>query len=231
MNFLTLNNINTYCFSGKQELVDYIANKKTILVAVNAEKIMRSDEKLRNLINDNTGYADGIGAVWALRKKGFKESKKIPGVELWLEIVKTFYTSHSFYFIGSTTNVIEATVSKLKIDFPEIKIKGFRNGFLKEGDLEKLKSELVLYKPQIIFVAMGSPKQEYLMQELFVSHPAIYQGLGGSFDVYTGKIKRAPAFFVKLGFEWFYRLTKQPVRVGRQLILVKFVWKLMIGKI
>jgi len=78
---------------------------------------------------------------------------------------------------------------------------------------------------------MGSPKQEYLMQELFTIHPAIYQGLGGSFDVYTGHIKRSPAVFVKLGLEWFYRLLKQPARIGRQLILVKFFWKLMIGKI
>ena len=231
MNSYLLNGLHTYTFTSKEDVVSYVQSKNTILVAVNAEKIMRSDEKLKALINQNTGYADGLGAVMALRKKGFKQAKKIPGVELWLEIVKTLNHSRSFYFIGSTSEVIEATVTKLKTEFPGINIKGYRNGFLKEGDLEKIKNELILYKPQIVFVAMGSPKQEYLMQELFTIHPAIYQGLGGSFDVYTGHIKRSPAVFVKLGLEWFYRLLKQPARIGRQLILVKFFWKLMIGKI
>jgi len=231
MNSYLLNGLHTYTFTSKEDVVSYVQSKNTILVAVNAEKIMRSDEKLKALINQNTGYADGLGAVMALRKKGFKQAKKIPGVELWLEIVKTLNHYRSFYFIGSTSEVIEATVTKLKTEFPGINIKGYRNGFLKEGDLEKIKNELILHKPQIVFVAMGSPKQEYLMQELFTIHPAIYQGLGGSFDVYTGHIKRSPAVFVKLGLEWFYRLLKQPARIGRQLILVKFFWKLMIGKI
>lgn len=231
MNSYFLNGIRTYSFTGKQDVVSYIQSNNTILVAVNAEKIIRSDEKLKALINKNTGYTDGIGAVWALKKKGFKGARKIPGVELWFEIVKTLNHSHSFYFIGSTTEVIEATVTKLKIEFPTINIKGYRNGFFNEGDIDRLKEDLKNLKPQIVFVAMGSPKQEYLMQDLFASHEAVYQGLGGSFDVYTGKVKRAPAFFVKLGLEWFYRLLKQPARFGRQLILVKFFWKLAIGKI
>lgn len=231
MNSYLLNGLRTYTFTSKEDVVSYVESHNTILVAVNAEKIMRNDEKLRDLINENTGYADGIGAVMALRKKGFKQAKKIPGVELWYELVKKLYKTHSFYFIGSTSEVIENTVTKIKIEFSEINIKGHRNGFLLHGDLEKLKNELILHKPQIVFVAMGSPKQEYLMQELFSVHPAIYQGLGGSFDVYTGTVKRAPAFFVRLGLEWFYRLLKQPARFGRQLILVKFFWKLIIGKI
>jgi len=231
MNSYLLNDLRTFAFTGKQDVVSYIQSNNTILIAVNAEKIMRSDEKLRTLINTSTGYADGVGAVWALRKKGFKGAKKIPGVELWYEIVKTLNYSHSFYFIGSTSEVIEATVTKLKSEFKNIDIKGYRNGFLKDGDVDKIKNDLNRFKPQIVFVAMGSPKQEYLMQELFAEHPAIYQGLGGSFDVYTGKVKRAPAFFVRFGLEWFYRLAKQPARFGRQMILVKYFWKLMIGKI
>ena len=168
MNNHFLNGLRTYTFTSKKDVVSYIQSHNTILVAVNAEKIMRSDEKLKTLINANTGYSDGVGAVWAL---------KIPGVELWFEIVKTLNHSHSFYLIGSTTEVIETTVKKLKVDFPEINIKGYRNGFFKDGDLDKLKADLKYLKPEIVFVAMGSPKQEYLMQDLFASHEAIYQGL------------------------------------------------------
>ena len=231
MEYHSLNGIRTFAFTGKNHVVKYVSDHRTILVAVNAEKIMCSEEKLRNLINEHTGYADGVGAVLALRKKGFKNAVKIPGVELWYELVKNFYISRSFFLIGSTREVICSTAEKLKKEFPGICIAGFHDGYLKEGDKEKLIEELKTLQPGIVFVAMGSPKQEFLMKELFDHHPAVYQGLGGSFDVYTNKVKRAPAFFVKLGLEWFYRLLKQPARIGRQLILVKFFWKLMIGKI
>lgn len=226
-----LSGIRTYAFCDKQELVSYTIQHNTILVAINAEKIIRHDKRLKEIINNNTGYADGVGAVMALRKKGCKTAKKIPGVELWLEIVKSLYHTHSFYLIGSSTETIEATVKKLKSEFPGINLTGYRNGFFTEQEKETLKTELSVLKPKVVFVAMGSPKQEFLMEELFNIHPAIYQGLGGSFDVYAGNVKRAPAFFVNLGLEWFYRLIKQPFRFKRQIILIKFFWKYMFGNI
>ena len=78
---------------------------------------------------------------------------------------------------------------------------------------------------------MGSPKQELLMEAMFERHTAIYQGLGGSFDVYTGAVKRAPAWWINHGLEWAYRLIKQPSRIKRQIHLVYFLWLLKIGKI
>ena len=82
-----------------------------------------------------------------------------------------------------------------------------------------------------MFVAMGSPKQELLMEEMFQKHPAIYQGLGGSFDVYTGNVKRAPKWWVNHNMEWAYRLVKEPRRIKRQIHLIRFLSMVERGKI
>ena len=90
--------------------------------------------------------------------------------------------------------------------------------------------DIVAKKPDVVFVAMGSPKQEYLMQEIQKRHNAIFQGLGGSFDVYTGNVKRAPKWWVDHNLEFAYRLLKEPKRIKRQIHLFKFAWWLIINK-
>jgi len=149
---------------------------------------------------------------------------------LWHDIIESYYKTKSLYFIGASQEVIKTTVSKLKNEFPEIDIKNYRNGFLKNGDIEKIKIDLQEKKPDVVFVAMGTPKQEFLMEEFMSVYPALYQGLGGSFDVYSGKLKRAPKIFLKLRVEFLYRLILEPKRIGRQLHLVKFLVNLYLGK-
>ena len=77
---------------------------------------------------------------------------------------------------------------------------------------------------------MGSPKQELLMEEMLRQHKAIYQGLGGSFDVFTGHVKRAPQWWIDHKVEWLYRLINQPSRIKRQIKLVRFAWWIVANK-
>ena len=232
MNEVSLNGVNTYSFSSRNELIDFVCKEKKSLVAINAEKILNATDQTRSYINKNIGYSDGIGAVWALKKKGFKNTIKIPGCELWLDIVSAFSEKKTFYLIGSKTQVIEATVNKLQSEFPKIKIVNYRNGYLKtEDEKQALIADIKDKKPDVVFVAMGSPKQELLMQEMQEIHPAIYQGLGGSIDVYTGHVHRAPTWWVKNNLEWAYRLVKQPSRIKRQIHLAKFLWLLLLNRI
>lgn len=217
-----IRNLYVYGFQSKNELIDFAVEEKKILVAINAEKILKNDKKLIQLINNNIGYPDGIGAVKALRQKGFKKAIKIPGVELWLDIIRKKHKEKSLYIIGSTEDVIQNCYTKLKVEFPDINILGFHSGFFNENEEMILKEELIRLKPDIVFVAMGSPKQEFLMEKLLSQYPAFYMGLGGSFDVYTGVVKRSPKIFVSLGLEWMYRLLKQPTRIKRQIFLIKF---------
>lgn len=226
-----LNGIKTYAPNSRKELMDYAMLHKSIMIAVNAEKILHATDESRNLINRNLGYPDGIGAVWALKKKGHQSVVKIPGCELWLDIVQRFYKEKSFYLVGGKQAVIEETVEKLKEDFTGINICNFRNGYLKtEVEETDLIADIVKHKPDIVFVAMGSPKQELLMEQMQKEHQAVYQGLGGSFDVYTGNVKRAPEWWVKNNLEWTYRLINQPSRIKRQIHLVKFFVNLHLNR-
>jgi len=222
--------VQVYAFADREKLLENLEHEKKILIAVNTEKIINKNLKLKQIINQNIGYPDGVGAVMALKQKGF-DAIKIPGAELWLDIIKKFHKKRTFYLLGSTEEVINHTVNKLKQEYPHINIIGYRNGFLKEGDKEKLIEELKNKKPDIIFIAQGSPKQEILMDELIKEYSALYMGLGGSFDVYTGFKKRAPKLFLDLNLEWLYRLLKEPTRFSRQLAIIKFLYLFILKKL
>lgn len=225
-----INNYKINAFQSKEEFLDRIINEKKILIAMNAEKIVKEDNVLVDIVNRNIGYPDGFGAVIALRSKGAK-AIKIPGSEFWLDIIKKFNNNRSFYLIGSTDKVIENTVSRLIKEYPNINIVGYQNGFFKDGDKERLIKDLKKQKPDIVFVAQGTPKQELLMNDLSKEHTALYMGLGGSFDIYGGDKKRAPMLFLKLELEWFYRLLQEPTRISRQMALMKFFLRGISSKI
>lgn len=232
MKSVNLNGINTFAPKSRIELINHALYNKKILVAVNAEKILHATEQSRAIINRNLGYPDGIGAVWAMQKKGFKDTVKIPGCELWLDIIKHAYKKKTFYFVGGEQRVIKQTVMKLKMQFNDINILNYRNGYLKsEREKTDLLENIKKLKPDVVFVAMGSPKQELLMEEMQKLHQATYQGLGGSLDVYTGNVNRAPEWWVNSNLEWAYRLIKQPSRIKRQLRLLRFFLLLIFNKL
>lgn len=232
METVSLNGVKVYPFASEKELLDYVDSCPGILVAINAEKILHANDQTRAIINRNIGYCDGSGAVMALQQKGYKDVRKIAGCELWLKIIQRFLTEKTFYLVGSKPKVIEETVAKLKAEYPEIRIVGYRDGYLKsEQERLDLIADIVAKKPGVVFVAMGSPKQELLMEEIQKHHKAIFQGLGGSFDVYTGHVERAPEWWVNHNLEFAYRLLKEPKRIKRQIYLVKYAWWLLWRKL
>ena len=225
------NGVQCYAFGSLDEVMDFVCEKKGILVAINAEKILHATDETRNIINRNIGYSDGVGAVMALKKHGCKDAVKIPGCELWLKIVERLAKEgKSFYLVGGKQEVIEATVQKLQAEYPTLNLLGYRNGYIRtDEEKQALLQTIADKKPDVVFVAMGSPKQELLMEEMQRRHPAIYQGLGGSFDVYTGHVERAPKWWLDHNLEFAYRLVKQPSRIKRQVFLVKFLVQVMLG--
>ena len=232
MEFRHINGVKVYAPSYRTELIDYAFANKCIIVAVNAEKLIHASNQIRLIINRHVGYPDGVGTVLALKKKGIQNVIKIPGCELWLDLIRQHYSDKTFYLVGGKSEVIEDTVMQLRSEFSGIQILNYRNGYFKD-ELEKqiLISDIVDKKPDVVFVAMGSPKQEILMEELSQSHKAVYQGLGGSFDVYTGRVDRAPTWWIDHNVEWLYRLLKEPLRIKRQIYLVVYLWLLFLGKL
>ena len=219
-----INGVNVYAPSSRKDLIDFSFENKSLLVAVNAEKILHATDESRDIINRNVGYPDGLGAVMGLKKQGISNVVKIPGCELWLDIIRAYYKDKRFYLVGGKDTVIDQTVAQLKNEFLGIDIVNYRNGYLKSVEEKQvLIDDIVEKAPDIVFVAMGSPKQELLMEQMSQKHSALYQGLGGSFDVYTGNALRAPTWWVEHHMEWLYRLLKEPTRIRRQIHLVRFL--------
>lgn len=227
-----LNGIRVFAPSSRRELIEYAFKQQSLLVAVNAEKVLHATDQTRSIINRNVGYPDGLGAVLGLKKKGRGDVVKIPGCELWLDIIRAHYHDKTFYLVGGKEPVISQTVKKLYVEFPGIRILNFRDGYLKgEPDKQDLIDDIAARKPDVVFVAMGSPRQELLMEEMQARHSAVYQGLGGSFDVYTGQVQRAPAWWVEHHLEWLYRLLQEPTRIKRQFHLIRFLFRVAFNQL
>lgn len=226
---ISVNGLLIYPFTSEEELFDFLSKEKKILVAVNSKKIKGANDEIREIVNNNIGYVDGAGAKIALKFKGVENPLKLPGCELWLKIIEHFQNNKSFYLIGGKQSVIDRTINKLHKDFPKVNIVAYRNGYIKtEEERTELLKDIAEKKPDVVFVAMGSPKQEYLMQDMYKEHPAIYQGLGGSFDVYVGDVRRAPKWFADHNLEGVYRAFWEPrKRIKGVLSDVWFVFNLI----
>ncbi|MDE6277235.1 MAG: WecB/TagA/CpsF family glycosyltransferase [Muribaculaceae bacterium] len=214
-----------YPFVSAEQLIDFADIHKGILVAVNAHKLLDANEITLPIINNNIAYCDGAGAVAAAKIKGAPDAVKLAGCELWLKIIERFHASKTFYIIGAKTAVHDATIQKLRATFPDIQILGHRDGYIKTPqEREALIADVAQKKPDVVFVAMGSPAQEILMSEMLSRHRAIYQGLGGSFDVFTGNVPRAPKWMADHKLEFAYRLLRQPKRIKHDIDYIRFVW-------
>ena len=226
MNSVMVNGIRVYGPDSSDTLINFVISNPQILIAINAEKIYHASLYTRSIINNHVGYPDGIGAVYALRKKGILQKTRIPGCNLWLEIIKKHNRDKSFFFVGAKSEIIEQTINKIKYDYPDINIVGYHDGYFDTKEESKLINEVITKKPDVVFVAMGSPRQEIFMSKLYQKHKAVYQGLGGSFDLYVGLVKETPLIFQKNGFHWLYRAFQQPYRIKRHSALIKFMYNL-----
>ncbi|WP_258239992.1 WecB/TagA/CpsF family glycosyltransferase [Pseudidiomarina homiensis] len=222
-------------FKSINEAVDCVINGGDILqgsaIAINPEKVMlaKTDEELRSAIDTSVlRYADGIGVVRTIRRKGFS-NVRIPGCDLWQALmVKSAELEIPVMLIGAKPEVSQEVVSRLK-DLG-VSVVYACDGY--SFDENEVIDALVNHKPKIISIALGSPKQERLIYRLQQAYPeAFYQGVGGTFDVYVGAVKRAPTWACAMHLEWLYRLCCQPRRILRQRNLVKYLVADLSGKL
>jgi len=215
------------------DIINNYLDKASSAVAINPEKIILSRESLliKNVLENNEiRYADGIGVVKYISYKTEKKISRIPGCELWEQLMKEAgIRKLPVYLIGAKSETLNQVIVKLKENY-STPIVGFHDGYFSNED--KLINDILLSKAKIVSVALGSPKQE-----LFISKckqagiKAFFMGVGGTYDVFTGNVKRAPKIFCDLGLEWFYRLVSQPSRVIRQGNLIKFLWLAITNKL
>jgi len=212
----------------KKKIIEFLKeSKKVIITPINPEKIIKSfkDEKLREiLLKSDILLPDGYGIIFASKILGIHIKERITGIDMFESLLN--YSNEnklSVYFLGTQEEILKKVIERIENEFKGIKIIGFHNGFFKD-EFEVL-NDLKNKKIDIIFVAMGSPKQEYFIYDNFNEINAkIFMGVGGSFDVFSGKFKRAPFIIRKLGLEWFYRFILEPKkRFPRIVQLFKFI--------
>ncbi len=221
-------NVNT---EGYDELMDMAFERiekkqKALVVAINPEKIIKAkeDPALKKLLNEaEFQIPDGIGVILASKIQKGQIRERVTGVDMMMKLCEeAAKRGKSIFLYGGKPGVADAAKAKLESLFPSIKIVGIQDGY--EKDEQKVIDRINEAQPDLLFVAMGSPKQEnWINANRDQLHPTIYQGVGGSFDVLAGTVKRAPEIFQKFGLEWFYRLLKEPKRIKRQVALPLFL--------
>ncbi|GEP20249.1 WecB/TagA/CpsF family glycosyltransferase [Pediococcus argentinicus] len=166
---------------------------------------------------------DGIGIVKASQTLGDPIPDRITGFDIFNNLLEWGNDNQkSVYLLGSKPEVIQKTVQKIQTDYPDLKIAGFHDGYFKDD--APIITEIENTKPDFVFVATGFPKQEEFITTNRHISDSIWMGVGGSFDVYSGTVKRAPTFWQEHHLEWFYRLITDPKRLKRQLVIPQFMW-------
>ena len=214
--------------------LDYVADAvKTrtepgFILAVNPEKVfvLRNDEFLKQFFDKAALLIpDGIGMVKGLKILHKVRVSRVPGADLMQNIcAEAPERGYKIFIYGASEEVNSKSCDILRQRHPGIQIVGRANGFVKPEDMDKLVQSINDSGAEILFIAMGSPRQEKWMSEhaCKLNNIKICQGIGGTLDTIAGTVKRAPQFWQKLGLEWFYRLLCQPSRFKRQLRCIKF---------
>lgn len=206
-----------------------------IVVTPNPEMIVlaKNDSNFKKILNSaDLCTADGIGVVYAskLNKPTIKE--RVCGYDMTVEMIKSYKeTNASFYLLGSNENTVSTAVSKLKEKYDGINILGYHNGYFKENEEDKIVKEIQSLKPDILIIGLGMKKQENFATKYKNDlSTKITFCVGGTIDVLSGNVKRAPDIFIKLNLEWFYRLITNPKRILRMLNLPYFAILVILDK-
>jgi N-acetylglucosaminyldiphosphoundecaprenol N-acetyl-beta-D-mannosaminyltransferase len=168
---------------------------------------------------------DGIGIVHASRLTKNRMARRVPGIDLLMDLFdKIKDTGHCVYFLGAAAGVAEAAAAKMREKFPGLIICGCNHGYFDDADDADIIAKINNAGADIVLVGLGFPRQEkWIFRHKGQINSKILMGVGGSFDVLSGRLRRAPKVFQKLGLEWFYRLLRQPSRLPRQMVFVRFV--------
>lgn len=199
-------------------------------VAWNPEKIVNTSSLVQwpEIRRQSSGnYADGIGINIAMRMLLGKKIERVTGVDFFSQVLSMLNASGGKLFMfGATSEVLTQAVANVQKEFPNLRIVGSVSGF--DYDNDHLIQTINLASPDVIAVALGSPKQEeWIFNHGMKVKSGVYMGVGGTFSILSGMSKRAPAIFRKTGLEWFYRLVTEPSRLKRQVALPIFLWHLM----
>ncbi len=207
---------------NQEEIVNKIMETKNQMFIVNINPFIVLDNKDKKEIfnQEEINIPDGEGIVLLSKLRGGNVGKRIAGIDLMLDLCQK--SEQKIYLYGAKEGVAQETKKQLENLYPKIKIVGTMNGFSKEEEVIK---DINKTKPEIIFVALGSPKQEnfIIKNKDKLKSVKVLMPVGGSFDVISGNLKRAPKLIQTLKLEWLYRMIKEPKRFKGIIKLIQFI--------
>lgn len=212
---------------------DLLNDLQRVIVAINPEKVMKAikEKKLFEIIN-NADYqiADGIGILIASKILKGNISERITGIScLYMLCDIASQYNYRIFLYGGRSEIAKRAKENLELYFNGLNIVGYVDGY---SDNNTVIDQIQNSNPDIIFVALGSPKQEYWIYENKEKIKAkLFIGVGGSFDVISGKIRRAPLCIQKMGLEWLYRTLIQPKRIIRHIYIWAYIFKVFMNRI
>lgn len=217
---------------SKKELINSVveSSHKINIVSGNPEVLYNGlqDKTLYECFNSQNTIIipDGVGVVHTSKLLKAPVKEKIAGIEVMEGIIEYCAANEKgIFLLGAEQSVLESCMLNLMDKYPDLKICGVHNGFFDLDDCQSLLDQINKSKPFAIFVAMGSPRQDkFIMKYMDVLEVKIFMGVGGSFDVFGGKVKRAPRWMIKTNMEWLYRVIKEPVRIKRLAAIPKFMY-------
>ncbi|MBR3697622.1 MAG: WecB/TagA/CpsF family glycosyltransferase [Clostridia bacterium] len=215
-----------------KKLVETSNKKCNLIVAPNVEFIMRAqkDKKFFDILKTaELATPDSIGIIIAGKKQGKPFKQRIPGQNYLRKVFEVGEKEGwTFYLLGGEGQVPKKAKENLERLYPKCKIVGFHEGFFVEDSEEEVIEEINSLKPNVLFVAMGAPRQEkWIYDNKDKLKVDIAAGQGGTFDYEAGTVKRAPVWMQKCGIEWLWRLAKDPKRIKRMIVLPQFLLKVL----
>ena len=218
-------------------------NAPFVVVTPNSEIVVRANEdtRLKQIIEHaNLVVPDGIGLVIGSKIVKKPLTERVTGIDLMGALLKhANETKKTVYLLGGKPGIAEKAGSNIARQYPNLTLVGTHHGYFsgvhtkKVGHAEEkqIVEEIESKKPDLLFVALGAPGQEYFIDTYkSVLNAKLLMGVGGSLDVISGEVKRAPEFYQKAGLEWLYRLMKEPSRMGRMMALPEFMIKVIFSK-
>ncbi len=193
-------------------------------VVVNVDKLVKAhkDANLRQIINDCALInADGMPVVWASRLLGKPLKERVTGVDLFEALMRrSAEKGWRVYLLGAREEVVSEVKSRYEEKYRGLTIAGYRNGYWKADEEESVVDEIRASQADVLFVAISSPKKEqFLGRYLADMQVPFVMGVGGTFDVAVGKVKRAPVWMQRIGMEWFFRFIQEPRRLFKRYFI------------
>jgi N-acetylglucosaminyldiphosphoundecaprenol N-acetyl-beta-D-mannosaminyltransferase len=210
----------------------FVSGQPHQIVTANPETVMLAQEDgelLHILQKADLVVADGIGIVGAARYLGTPLPERVAGIEL-AEMLLSFAAQNNFrtFFLGGAPGVAAEAAQVIQKRYPKLVISGVHHGYFNQAEEKKIIQQIKDCRPHFLLVGMGVPKQEkwiwHYKEELNIP---VAMGVGGSFDVFAGRVTRAPRWTQRLGMEWLYRLLSQPQRLSRMQTLPQFVLQVL----